>query len=129
MKDFEFYKTIRLSQNKKVSSSFSKLHNVYNSIPETTGCMENINIKGGGCKARCCLIQTPQFLYSEFLLIWDYISRNWDDDKICDLFERCMLNAVDTLPSKGCVFFDEDTCLCLCHKKRGLNCRIYGITP
>jgi len=130
MKDFEFYKTIRLSNKKvKLIPAFSKLHNFYNTIPDTKGCMENISTLSSGCNAWCCRIQTPQFLYSEFLLLWNFVSRNWDDDKICDLFERCMLNAINPVPSKGCVFFDEDTCMCEAHKVRPYNCRIYGITP
>lgn len=130
MKDFEFYKTIRASNKKdKLIKAFSKLHNFYNTIPDTKGCMENISTEGVGCKAWCCLVQTPQLLYSEFLLIWDHISKNWSDDDICDLFEKCMLNAVNKIPSKGCVFFDEKKYHCKIHKKRPYNCRIYGITP
>ena len=130
MKDFEFYKTIRLSNKKdKIVKAISRLHNFYNTIPDTKGCMDNINVEGGACGAWCCLVQTPQFLYSEFLLLWDYISRNWTDEEICDIFEKCMLNAVNPLPSKGCVFFDEETCKCKTHKVRPYNCRIYGITP
>ena len=130
MKDFEFYKTIRLSNKKeKLIKAFSKLHNFYNVIPETKGCMENISTKGVGCKGWCCKIQTPQLLYSEFLLLWNFISKNWSNDEVCDLFEKCMLNAVNPIPSKGCVFFDKDTCMCNVHKVRSYNCRIYGITP
>ena len=126
MKDFEFYKTVRLLKNKKISKVFSKLQNVYNTIPETMGCMENINTSPTGCKAWCCIIQTPQLLYSEFLLAWAYISKNWSNDEVCDLFEKCMLNAVNPLPSKGCVFFDEKKCICKIHKKRSYNCRKKG---
>lgn len=130
MKDFEFYKTIRASNKKdKLIKAYSKLHNFYNTIPDTTGCMENIGTFSSGCKAWCCRIQTPQFLYSEFLLLWNFVSRNWEDDEICDLFERCMLNAINPIPSKGCVFFDDDLCICKAHKVRPYNCRIYGITP
>jgi len=76
-----------------------------------------------------CMIQTPQLLYSEFLLIWQYISSQWNDSRVCDLLESCMLNAVNPIPSKQCVFFDEDLCMCKCHDVRPYNCRIYGITP
>jgi Fe-S-cluster containining protein len=76
-----------------------------------------------------CKIQTPQLLYSEFLLLWHHVSKNWTDEEICDLFEKCMTNAVNPVPSKGCVFFDRDTCMCKAHKVRPYNCRIYGITP
>lgn len=128
MKDFEFYKTVRLSKSKKVQKAFPKLHNIYNSIPNTKGCLDNIS-KGGGCNAWCCKIQTPQLLYSEFLLIWNFISKNWNDEEICDLFEECMMNAINEIPSKGCVFFDKEENLCRVHKHRPYNCRIYGITP
>jgi Fe-S-cluster containining protein len=128
MIDFEFYKTIRLSNNSELTTAFEALQDAYSSIPSTKGCLDNIN-KEGGCNAWCCKIQTPQFLYSEFLLAWKHISDNWDDKEICDLFERCMLNAVDKIPSKGCVFFDEKTCMCKIHDQRAYNCRIYGITP
>ena len=129
MKDFEFYKTIRLTSGSSLKKTFSKLKNVYKRIPDTKGCMDNISKKGTGCKAWCCKIQTPQFLYSEFLLIWEYVSKNWNNEEVCILFERCMLNAVDKIPSKGCVFFDEKTCMCKIHNERAFNCRIYGITP
>jgi Fe-S-cluster containining protein len=128
MKDFEFYKTIRLFKNKKADKIFSKLHNIYKTIPETMGCMDNISI-GEACNGWCCRIQTPQLFYSEFFLIWQYISKNWNDDEICDLLEKCMINAVNELPSKGCVYFDDKTSQCKVHKKRPYNCRIYGITP
>ncbi|GAG93951.1 unnamed protein product, partial [marine sediment metagenome] len=128
MNDFEFYKTIRLSTNRKIKKVFSKLRNVYQTIPTTVGCLENIGEKSG-CAARCCLIQTPQLLYSEFLFIWDYISKKWNDDEICDLFERCMKNAINPIPSKQCVFFNDETNLCKIHKVRPYNCFLYGITP
>ena len=129
MKDFEFYKTIRLANNSKIQKAFSKLRNIYNSIPATKGCMENINGSGVCCNAWCCKIQTPQLLYSEFLLIWNFISKKWRDEAVCDLFEKCMLNAIDDIPSKGCVFFNKEINQCRIHKFRPYNCRIYGITP
>ena len=128
MKDFEFYKTIRLYRNEKTDKIFSKLKETYKKIPDTKGCLDNI-CKNGGCNGWCCMIQTPQLLYSEFLLIWDFISKNLDDDLICDLFNICMMNAINEVPSKGCVFFDIDKKLCKIHDIRPYNCRIYGITP
>jgi hypothetical protein len=68
-------------------------------------------------------------LYSEFLLIWDFISKNWNDNNICDLFEKCMINAVTEIPSKECVFFDKEHKSCKIHNIRSYNCRVYGITP
>lgn len=127
MSNFDFYKKIK-TRDLKAKKQFAKLHTVYRKIPETNGCMENIK-KKDGCGGWCCECQSPQLLYSEFLLIWNYISREWDDDKIVDLFERCMINSVDTIPSKGCVFFDSEQCICSIHSVRPYNCRIYGITP
>lgn len=124
MENFKFYKTIRVN-DPNVKKQFARLHTVYSTMPATKGCMENL----GSCKGWCCKIQTPQFLYSEFLLAWNYIQRKWDDEEVLDLFEKCMINAVDSNPSKGCVFFDEKSCLCTIHKVRPYNCRIYGITP
>ena len=124
MKDFKFYKTIRANDD-KVKKQFARLHAIYNKMPSTKGCMENLK----KCKGWCCKNQTPQFLYCEFLLAWNHIQRKWSDKEILDLIEKCMINAVDENPSKGCVFFDEKSCLCSIHKVRPLNCRIYGITP
>lgn len=123
--DFEFYGNIRLSKLEKPDDIFLRIIDVYHTIPETKGCLDNI----GGCGGWCCQIQTPQLLYSEFLLIWNYIANKWDDDEICSLLEKCMINVISNIPSKKCVFFDEDSKLCRIHKVRPYNCRIYGITP
>ncbi|MHA1470677.1 MAG: hypothetical protein ACTSSP_08985, partial [Candidatus Asgardarchaeia archaeon] len=79
MKEFEFYKIIRLSSCRKTKKAFSRLNRIYDIIPETEGCLDNIE-KEGGCGAWCCKIQTPQLLYSEFLFIWEYLSKNTNDD-------------------------------------------------
>ncbi len=125
MKDF--YQRIRVN-NSKVKKNLSSLHNLYNKIPDTKGCLENID-KNKCCGGWCCKIQTPQLLYCEFLLIWRYLSKNFSDDELCELFRKCMLNATKDIPSKGCVFFDGKKKLCKIHKVRPYNCRIYGITP
>lgn len=127
MEKFGFYQSIRVNDS-KVKKKFASLHSIYNMVPPTKGCIENLS-KGEGCGAWCCKVQTPQLLYCEFLLIWNYISRKWEDSEMIDLFMKCMINAVDERPSKGCVFFDEKSCLCKIHKVRPYNCRIYGITP
>ena len=123
--DFEFYHNIRLSKLKEPDNIFLRLIDIYHTIPKTKGCLDNI----GGCGGWCCQIQTPQLFYSEFLMIWNYVANKWCDDEICHLFEKCMMNVVSNIPSKGCVFFDEDTKLCRIHEVRPYNCRIYGITP
>jgi len=127
MENLDFYRKIRV-ENLKALKCFSRLSNLYNLLPKTKGCMENI-CTGECCKAECCRFQTPQLLYCEFLKIWKYINKKWDNKIVLDLFEKCMKNAVDSSPSKGCVFFDDKTYLCLIHKVRSLSCRVYGITP
>jgi Fe-S-cluster containining protein len=127
MNEFKFYSQIRVG-TPKISRYLGDLHSVYKAIPDTKGCMENIG-KEGGCGGWCCKYQSPQLLYCEFLFIWKHISKEWNDVSVCDLFERCMRNAVDENPAKGCVFFDLNTKLCMIHKVRPYNCRIYGITP
>lgn len=125
MKDF--YQKIRVD-NSKVKNSFSSLHNLYNKIPSTKGCLDNIE-ENECCGGWCCKIQTPQLLYCEFLLIWKYLSTSLIDDELCKLFRKCMLNATNDAPTKGCIFFDGKKKLCKIHNVRPYNCRIYGITP
>lgn len=127
MQNFDFYHSIRV-HNPKIQKSCSSLHNLYNQMPSTKGCLENID-KNKCCGSWCCEIQTPQLLYSEFLLIWRKLSKKMSDDDLCELFRRCMLNAVNKSPSKGCVFFNNEDKLCSVHEVRPYNCRIYGITP
>lgn len=125
MKDF--YQRIRVS-SKKVRNSFSSLHNLYNIIPDTKGCMENIE-EQECCGGWCCKVQTPQLLYCEFLLIWNHLSKTLGDDELCELLRKCMINATKDSPSKGCIFFDNTKKMCKIHEVRPYNCRIYGITP
>jgi len=127
MSNFEFYKRIRTS-DKKPQKSFPKLHNLYNKIPDTEGCMANIE-EEGGCNGWCCACQSPQLLYSEFLNLWNSVMRNWEVNEICDVIEESLNNYIMGATTKGCVFFDHDTKMCKVHKKRPYNCRIYGITP
>lgn len=126
MEDFEFYKKIRI--DKKLHEISSELHSIYNSMPDTVGCMEHTQ-KKNGCGGWCCKVQSPQLLYSEFLNIWRYVLNKWDSEEIYDIIERSLKNYVMGDVTKGCVFMDPKTNLCLIHKKRAYNCRIYGITP
>lgn len=125
---FDFYKEIRLKDNTKVKKSFNKLVDIYNSIPDTKGCLENIS-KGVGCGGWCCKYQTPQLLYSEFLYLYNDIYTSFSNESFIEILKKSMINSVDSNPTKGCVFFDDSTKLCKCHLVRPLNCRIYGITP
>lgn len=126
---FDFYKNIRFKEdNSKIKNSFSKLSNLYKSIPETKGCLENIS-KDFGCGGWCCQFQCPQLLYSEFLYLYDYISKNFSNEDFLEVLRKSMINSVDSNITKGCVFFDTKTKLCKCHERRPYNCIIYGITP
>ena len=122
---FEFYKTIRLKKAKKY---FSQLEKLYSKIPDTKGCLENIN-KEKGCGGWCCFHQSPQLLYVEFLYSWNEIFNNWDLEEIADVIELAMINYVLGFTTKGCIFFDKSTKMCRIHKFRPYNCRIYAITP
>lgn len=130
METFGFYKTIR-TDSKKPKKACSRLHTLYNKIPDTEGCMDNIDEEKTrqSCHGWCCACQSPQMLYSEFLNLWNNIISNWDADDIFDVIEKSLNNYVMGSTTKGCVFFDNDKKICKAHKKRPYNCRIYGITP
>ena len=124
---FYFYKKIK-ADNDNANRSSSKLHNLYNKIPETKGCLENIN-KEGGCGGWCCDTQSPQLFYSEFLNIWNYIKRDFSNDEFIEFLRSAMYNVVYSEIQKGCIFFNKEEKTCFVHNKRPYNCRIYGITP
>ena len=115
-------------KNPKVKENLQALRRLYKDIPDTVGCMENIN-KEGGCGAWCCLLQCPPFLYIEFLNVWNHILNNWSTEKILDLIEKCIRTHISKKITKGCVLWDPETKLCLAHQQRPFNCRIYSITP
>lgn len=122
----DFYK-IKVEKD-KLHRAFSKLNSLYALIPNTSGCMEN-NCKEKGCGSWCCVIQSPQMLYVEFLHTLDSILKNWTIEQISEIIDRSVYHYVTDFPIKGCIFFNKDTNLCNCHKSRCYNCRIYGITP
>ena len=104
---------------------FKRLKALYNKIPDTVGCMENIE----SCKGWCCRLQNPQVLNCEFLYVWSYIMENWDAEQISGLMERCLRSYLSNNFNKSCVFWDSETKLCMTHTRRPFNCHIYGITP
>lgn len=103
----------------------SSLQSLYSKIPETTGCIENID----SCRGWCCKVQSPQVLYVEFLNTWDTIMRTWDLENVLEVVEDSVMCYISTETTKGCVFFDQEKHTCKQHKTRCFNCRIYGITP
>ena len=113
---------------KKIQEAKQRLHVLYSKIPDTKGCMENIN-KEQGCNAWCCKINTPQVLYIEFLNAWEHIAKKWERKDILILIERTLNKYVYNNKDKSCVFINHETNFCNIHDKRPFNCRIYGITP
>jgi len=106
------------------------LEYIYSKIPETKGCMKHINAKPPveNCGGVCCQLQNPQVLYSEFMNSWKGVVDDWEDNDITDLIERCLKAYLFEEHRQGCVFWDSSTKLCLQHRQRPYNCRIYGIT-
>lgn len=113
---------------KKIKESIVSLNVLYNKIPKTKGCLENIT-KENGCKAWCCHSQNPQVLYVEFLNTWNTVIKTWHDERFESLIEKCLRKYLFPEDDKGCIFIDSDTHKCLQHESRPFNCRIYGIIP
>jgi Fe-S-cluster containining protein len=126
MSDFDFYSHDRIKENSE--QAFRRIRRVHNKIPDTRGCMENIN-KEGGCGAWCCLLQNPQVLYSEFLYTWKYIVKEFSVDEIINVIERAIRNYIAGDVIKGCMFFNKESRMCTVHPARPYACRYYGITP
>ena len=128
MKDlYGHYKQI-LGSSDQARTATSRLLNLYKEIPDTKGCMENIS-KKNGCGGWCCKYQNPQILYSEYLMIWRHVHKEFTKDEIFELYRRSMVNYSLGDVTKGCVIFDHENLTCPVHKVRPLNCRTYGITP
>lgn len=102
-----------------------QLKGLYSSIPETQGCAEHI----GNCRAWCCEVQNPQFLYVEFLNVWDHVQNTTSYDTFIEFIAKCMRTYMDTSITKGCVLFDSVSRKCTCHSVRPFNCRMYGQIP
>jgi Fe-S-cluster containining protein len=118
-------------RDKQVNRAFAQLNTLYNSLPDTKGCMENINKPQaeGGCGGWCCQIQNPHVLYVEFLNTWKHILKSWEWQKVANLIESALRNYLSKRATKGCVFFDMEKKLCSQHTTRPLACRVYGIEP
>ena len=115
----------RKIKDSELPKAFDKLLNLYQQIPDTNGCMDNIK----ECHSWCCQNQNPNLVYCEFLRTWNHILKTWDGDKIISLVERALQNYLSDLPVKGCIFRNEETHLCDIHKYRPLSCMLYAITP
>lgn len=117
--------------SKKIKESRKYLKWIYDQMPGTKGCLENIakDPKDGGCEAWCCSSQFPSAWYVEFLYSWNYVIKNWNNDKIISLIERSLRNYLFASKTRGCVFWDKTTKQCSQHESRGYNCRVYGVEP
>ncbi len=122
---YEFY--TKQFEEKALRRSRKELKRLYDEIPETTGCMTNI-AKEDGCKAWCCELQSPQVMFSEFMLTWQHVIRNWTADDITQLVMSATIAYLNN-NSMGCVFFDKEKRLCRQHETRPFNCRTYGQIP
>jgi len=114
-----------MTRKKLLRKLIPRLTQIYQSIPDTKGCLENLPT----CKSWCCEHQSPQVLLVEFQNAWGYILRTWTVDQIAGLVEKCIRLYLSRMPTKGCIFWDRDSFKCQIHKARCYNCRIYGITP
>lgn len=115
----------------RIDGIVQKLLSVYSQMPQTVGCLENINKskEEGGCGGWCCRQQSCQVLYCEFINTWRYILKFWSINDTVDVIERSVRNYLSQDVAKGCVFFDREKKLCKIYKTRSFNCRIYSIIP
>jgi Fe-S-cluster containining protein len=100
------------------------LDRVYSKIPDTKGCMENLDT----CGAWCCREQTPHALKSEFGSLWESVTSKGPEYVIATVV-RAVGNYLSSSLNKGCVFWDQNTKMCQEHERRPFACRTYGIMP
>jgi Fe-S-cluster containining protein len=105
-----------------------KLNILYNKIPNTIGCKDNIS-KADGCGAWCCQKQNPHVLNCEFNNTFNFVMNNDNKDEIVLFFKKALESYFSEDIVKGCIFWNSSTKLCSIHNHRPFNCRIYGITP
>jgi Fe-S-cluster containining protein len=115
--------------SKKLNEANKRLVVLYEKIPSTKGCLENIYAEKNPCKAWCCEQQNPQLLYVEFYNAWSHMLATWCNEDILQIIDASLKTYLSENAVKGCVFFDDNRRLCRIHERRPYNCRIYGITP
>lgn len=106
----------------------SRLENLYNKIPDTSGCMDNI-CKENGCNGWCCVVHFPHLFSCEFKKTWERINKDWSKEEFADIIEKSLQNYLLGEVTKGCIFFDKNSKKCKIHDIRPYSCRLYGITP
>lgn len=112
--------------SEQLDKNREKLQRIYDGVPDTIGCMENID-KEDGCGAWCCQHQSPSVLEVEFANTWKWVNDNLDESETIQLIEKALRNYMSNSQNKGCIFWDSNTKLCMQHKTRPYACRIYGI--
>lgn len=116
---------IKKNSKKKIKKLIKQLETVYENIPSTTGCIENIKT----CQAWCCKENNPHVFYIEFMNIWKHVTENFSNQQFLQLIKNAIKNHISLDVKKQCVFFNEENLNCNCHKKRPFACHTYGITP
>jgi len=114
-------------QNKFHSLS-EDLNSIYNSLPETVGCMDNI-AKEDSCGAWCCREQNPSVWFVEFVNSLTNHMLKMSVDDFIELIQMCLRKYLLIDKGNGCVMWDSDTKKCTHHNTRPVNCYFYGVTP
>lgn len=116
---------MKLINKTKVEEARIELNNLYNSVPETKGCMENLSV----CKGKCCTMQNPSLLHVEFINLWKHILIKYSLDEIVLIIKKAAWNYMTDTSVKGCIFFDDTNKTCTVHEHRPLACRVYSQEP
>jgi len=114
---------------KKWEEFFEKIRKLYESIPNTKGCLDWISKSEGGCGAWCCSQQHPHLLYSEFKYLWENAVKKINKDQFIDLIRKSLYAYLFEEHRKSCVILNTQNNKCSFHENRPYNCRVYGIIP
>jgi len=107
----------------------TSIGDIYESLPNTVGCMQSIEDKTNSCGAWCCDEQSPSVWFCEFLNTLTSFIFRMDPNDFSKMIEMCLKKYLLIYKGNGCVFWDSDTKLCKQHKTRPINCYFYGVTP
>lgn len=108
----------------KIGELFTKLNEVYESLPKTT-CLGCPSTGGKSVVAECCKRGVPPAYQIEFFNMLNGTS-DWTEEEKEDLILKCVQTAQDPTPDKPCVFLSDNN-ECRIYNHRPLNCRLYGM--
>lgn len=110
LKKNDIYKSIEYA---KENNLINELNKIYESVPsgDCTGC------------GKCCM-ESVGINLTEFLNIYDYLSKNDELKKLC-MSKVIDYYFTEYIKKSPCPFKDENN-RCLIYPVRPLNCRIYG---